>query len=54
MRIDALAERLEPTHFFQINDVLIDWKNRLAKKAEQIIHLTPTEREVVGCLVRNR
>lgn len=54
MRINALAERLEPTHFFQFNDIYIDWKNHLVKKSDQLTHLTPTERELVWCLIRNR
>jgi DNA-binding response OmpR family regulator len=54
MRIDALAQRLEPSTYFQMYDVCIDWKNRVAKKEQEIIHLTPTEREVVGCLLHRR
>lgn len=54
MRIDALAQRLEPTVFFQIKNVLIDWENRLITKDQKIIHLTPTEREIVWCLLRSK
>jgi len=54
LRIRALSERLEPTHYFKLRDVMIDWKWRLAKKSWENIHLTPIEREVVWCLLRNR
>ncbi len=54
LRITALAERLEPTHYFKLREVVIDWKWRLAKKEWKHVHLTPIEREVVWCLLRNR
>lgn len=54
MRIDALAKRIEPTHFFKLRDVFIDRKSRLAKVDTSIVHLTPIEWEVVWCLLRNR
>lgn len=54
LRIKALAERLEPTHYFKLRDVLIDRKSRIAKKWWTIVHLTPIERQVVWCLLRNR
>lgn len=53
MRIDALAQRLETSHYYKLDDIFIDRKNRLAKKWDKMVHLTPTEREVMGCLVRN-
>jgi DNA-binding response OmpR family regulator len=54
MRIDALAERLDPKTFFQYFDVRIDCKNRIANVKEQRTHLTPTEREVIEALIDNR
>lgn len=53
MRIDALSERLEPTHFVQLDNVCIDITNRMAKKDNTLVHLTPIEREVLSCLIRN-
>lgn len=54
LRIDALSERLEPTTFFKLWDIFIDRKGRCAKKDWSLVHLTPTEWEVMWCLLRSK
>ena len=54
LRIDALSQRLEPTNFFKLWDIFIDRKSRCAKKWWELVHLTPTEWEVMWCLLRGK
>ena len=53
-RIDALSTRLEPTHYITIWDVSLDRKARSIRKHNELVHLTPTEWELVWFLLKNR
>jgi DNA-binding response OmpR family regulator len=53
VRIDSLSTRLSDKHYFIYKDIYIDWKHREAKKWETHVHLTPIEREVLWCLLRD-
>lgn len=52
-RIESLAIRLSDKHYFIHNNIYIDRKHREAKKWDEQIHLTPIEREVLWCLLKN-
>ncbi len=54
MRIEALSTRLTDTAFYTFEEIFIDRKSRLARKWDTVLHLTPIEWEVLGCLLRNK
>lgn len=54
MRIEALSTRIQDMHYFIQDDVFIDHKSRVAKKDGAYVHLTPTEWEVVRCLLKHK
>lgn len=51
LRIEALSTRLSDISYYTFWEIFIDWKSRLARKWEEILHLTPIEREVLKCLL---
>ena len=54
MRIEALSTRLSDIAYYTYGDIFIDWKSRLARNGEKILHLTPIEWEVLGCLLSHK
>lgn len=52
-RIESLSSRLSDKHYFVYKDIYIDQKHREIKKWDTHIHLTPTEREVLWCLLKD-
>jgi len=53
LRIKSLWSRIRETHYFEYKDVFVDRKNNEAKKWDSQVHLTPTEWEVLGYLLRS-
>ncbi len=54
MRIQALSTRLSDIAYYNYENIFIDWKSRLARKWDEVLHLTPIEWEVIWCLLAHK
>lgn len=54
LRIHAVAQRLPDYHPLSYHDIVIDDYHQTVYKANSKIHLTPTERRVLQCLMQHK